>query len=520
MIKTMRQRAVVFFGVAFLLAIFSTAALPQQVFFGNLHSHTSYSDGSGLPEEAYLYARDTAHLDFLAITDHNHKDAEDGASADRRDGVLIAKDHTLYVGPQSAAIIPTATRLNQDGKFIALYGQEFSSISKGNHIDVFEIGDVITAENGKFNDLITWLGSHPDSTGSPAIIQFNHPSLFTNADTEYGADDFGSTANWIATMSKHVKLIEIMNGPAMIKDSGKRPSDIMEKDFLNYLNLGFHLAPTADQDNHYRTWGTASDARTAIIADSLTKANLLDAMRKRHVYATEDPNLRIIYRVNDHLMGDIITEMPAVGSQLTIEFTITDDDEPNASYVVDLFSDTGPGGNVAQVVKTITVHGNTPQDSRVMIDGIPFSGPGQYLFLRIKQIDEDGANDLAWTAPVWFEPDGFTGGASSSSNIRISSLLPNPPGDETQNEEATIVNKGTQPVSMVGWRLRDLSHQEWVLDSLGTLQPGESKTIRRAGQSMAMNNGGDSITLVDSNGIQVQTVTYATVSEGQRVSVP
>ena len=37
----------------------------EKVFFGNLHSHTSFSDGSGLPREAYLHARDLARLDFF-----------------------------------------------------------------------------------------------------------------------------------------------------------------------------------------------------------------------------------------------------------------------------------------------------------------------------------------------------------------------------------------------------------------------------------------------------------------------
>ena len=36
-------------------------ALQQQVFFGNLHSHTSYSDGSGTPEESYTHAEDVVH---------------------------------------------------------------------------------------------------------------------------------------------------------------------------------------------------------------------------------------------------------------------------------------------------------------------------------------------------------------------------------------------------------------------------------------------------------------------------
>jgi len=173
---------------------FLPSAFSQQVFFGNLHSHTSYSDGSGTPDQAYIHARDAARLDFLAITDHNYSDAENGASDDRRDGILIANDFSLYVGPQAEAIIPTANRLSENGKFIAIYGQEFSSISSGNHINVFEIGNVIMVGNGKFQELITMLTTELDSTGNPTIIQFNHPALLDKPAIEYGADDFPTTA--------------------------------------------------------------------------------------------------------------------------------------------------------------------------------------------------------------------------------------------------------------------------------------------------------------------------------------
>ena len=54
------------------LAVRSGAQPQVSVFFGNLHSHTALSDGSGTPAEAYEHARDTAGLDFLAITEHNH----------------------------------------------------------------------------------------------------------------------------------------------------------------------------------------------------------------------------------------------------------------------------------------------------------------------------------------------------------------------------------------------------------------------------------------------------------------
>jgi hypothetical protein len=45
--------------------------LGYDVYYGNLHSHTGYSDGVQTPSDAYFYARYTAPtpLDFLAVTD-------------------------------------------------------------------------------------------------------------------------------------------------------------------------------------------------------------------------------------------------------------------------------------------------------------------------------------------------------------------------------------------------------------------------------------------------------------------
>jgi len=64
-------------GGSTLVALVSSVQVAAQtvptVFFGSLHSHTSLSDGSGTPAEAYAHARDVAGLDFLAITGFCHK---------------------------------------------------------------------------------------------------------------------------------------------------------------------------------------------------------------------------------------------------------------------------------------------------------------------------------------------------------------------------------------------------------------------------------------------------------------
>lgn len=384
-----------------LLAFTSGLIGQERVFFGNLHSHTSYSDGRGTPAQAYKHARDVAKVDFLAITEHNHAQAEQGAG-DRADGILIANDHALYSGTSAKSLISAARAATQDGKFVALYGQEFSSISSGNHVNIFEIPDVITVPNGAYDQLLTLLGTVRDSRGKQPALQFNHPGLNSkNPAKDYGEDDFPTDAEWIAKVGEFAHSIAILNGPHDTKVTGLRPPTPLFTQFLRYLSLGFHLAPTADQDNHERTWGNATVARTGIITTSLTKANILDALEARHVYATEDPNLRLIVKVNGHLMGDRFPA-PSANSALVITYSLMDDDEPDADYTIDVFSGV-IGGAPAAAVDQLEAHGNTPNGT---IDDIHYEGGDQYFFFRITQFNDEGGTDVAWTAPVWLEPGG------------------------------------------------------------------------------------------------------------------
>ena len=430
--------------------LFILAALPWEAdchadddlkaFLGNLHSHTSYSDGSGLPEEAYLHARRSG-LDFLAITEHNH--AIQIKPKDRQ-GVPIGKDHSLYIGPSDASLIPTAKRHNKDGAFVALYGQEFSTISQGNHANVFEVDDVITSDAGHFEMLVNdWLPSHLDSAQLPAIIQFNHPSTkLRHSGIEYGRDDFGSEKNWLAAMGRHARLIEILNGPGLRKDDGQEPEEF-EADFKYYLNLGFHLGPTGDQDNHYKTWGTLTDARTGIIAPELTKARLLEAIRSRHVFATKDKNLRVIVRFvyegmppgrTYFLCGDIIEVPPPAGTALKIIYTIEDDDEPDAEYDIEVLADVIGGGDRATTVAQASCSGNT--EGPQAIEGAEYAGGRQYFYLRINQIDADGNEDRLWTAPIWFDHGHALPTPDEPSDLNAASV-----GAEEQDEAQYVASK-------------------------------------------------------------------------------
>lgn len=114
-------------------------------------------------------------------------------------------------------------------------------------------------------------------------------------------------------------------------------------------------------------------------------------------------------------------------------------------------------------------------------------------------------------------PDPVT---STDSKVKITALLPNPVGDESQLESVTIQNVSDEIVDLTGWRLRDKANTNWSLDSLGSLNPGQEREILRLGQAMALNNGGDTIQLVNADGVVVDEVSYSSTVAGVPLTVP
>lgn len=503
------------------LASLTAAATPtfaqvEDVRFGNLHAHTSYSDGSGTPKDAFSMACAQVGIDFFAITEHNH-DKGDG-KGNRKDGKMIATSPKLYRG-SAKGLVETANRLDKPGKCVTIFGQEFSTISSGNHANVFDVGDVIPVPNGQYDKLAEWLRSNADYGGDAPLMQFNHPATGSKAIKDYGRDDFGgSESGWIQAMAPHVSLIEVFNAPAL-RDGQRQRTEDRSGLYLRYLNLGFHIAPSVGQDNHYRNWGISTDARVAAITPDFTRRGIIKALRARHAYASEDYNLRVVFRAGSALQGDIV-DPPGVGTELPLTVQIVDDDEPGASYRIDVFKDIAGGKPASSPAESFEVTGNQVQP--LALEGIRFEQAGEYVLLRITQIgeedDEHRIDDQVWTAPIWFEPSGLHLHEQALAKVRIVSLLPDPAGDDFINEQITLKNLGNTPVSLTGWQARDLAGNIWTLDAAGHLAPGETRPIVRDGQPMSLNNGGDEIELVAPDGSVAQSVAYSRVDTDEVVT--
>src|SRR6185295_13827164 len=105
-----------------------------QSYYGNLHSHTGYSDGVDQPATAYNFARNLAPtpLDFLAVTDHNHASA----------------------GPMTPALyqqgLAAAAQATETGAFVAIYGQEWGLADNG-HVNIFESPVLFGWDAGRYD---------------------------------------------------------------------------------------------------------------------------------------------------------------------------------------------------------------------------------------------------------------------------------------------------------------------------------------------------------------------------------
>ena len=141
----------------------------------------------------------------------------------------------------------------------------------------------------------------------------------------------------------------LRNAPALKNGTGFR-AEAKEGYYLDYLNLGFHVSPSVGHDNHWRNWGISTDARIGVIANALTRPDILSALKARHTFASDDKNIEVIFRSGESLGGDVV-QAPQPGTTLPLSVEIRDPDEPNARYRLDVLSDL-PGGDRARRLVT------------------------------------------------------------------------------------------------------------------------------------------------------------------------
>lgn len=466
------------------------------VLFGNLHAHSKLSkdvkdqSDAMLPIRAFEYA-DEKGLDFLAISDH-HK-ADDSPQGPK----------PLRIKPQDYQTLLFDAAMNYNanhvGEFVAIPAIEWGNIATGNHINLIG-ADALPPDSIKdvqYEKIYTWAKDHCQ------FVQFNHPYSWAAkgskrnkkvgnfGEARYDTDPDNASKKFVSGADAVVKTCSIICtvagghiGGKFHDSDEKTHRDVHTKAFRHYkkfLNKGFHLAPSANQDTHGPNWGTVTAARTAVWADDFTYKGLMAGFKKCRTYATEDDELAVVFQVRangrDYWMGETVPlraeEVEVVAIIKVWQTTGSDSDSTDEGpYTVSIFSDAdGFGGREASIWTTVNdLKGG--REHRIPLEVVA----GEYIFVEVTEQkgkdnekgdgdDEfnnntgtegaddkrDDMNDSAWTAPVWFDQiagQGFVWSKRSRSKVYHDS-------DCWSAKRIGSANRRSGPKPPEGWKKHD-----------------------------------------------------------------
>ena len=362
---------------------FTVGQAQYQLYFGQLHSHTQYSDGAGSLDAALDYVKnlpESANVQFVAFTDHSNYFDTTGAA--NPEGALydmsLATPYSQETWNSYRSAVAAFNEANA-GSLVALAGFEMTWSGGPGHINTFNTPGIVSRNNTTLNNKTDYAGMRAyyallsQQEGADSLSQFNHPG------NTFGT--FGDFAFWDPVIDSRMYMVEAGNGEGQIGAGGYYPS---YEYYTMALDKGWHLAPTNNQDNHKGRWGNANDARDVILTDDFSEEGIYDALRAMRMYATEDKNLEIGYTVNGMLLGSSLTEVP---EKLNIHVTVNDPDASDSISKVEVIVNSG---------KTAY----TWDDPAVLATGdlsVTLDPDYSYYYIRVTQ----GDGDLAVTAPVW-----------------------------------------------------------------------------------------------------------------------
>ena len=363
---------------------FTVGATKYQHYFGQLHSHTQYSDGAGPLTDALRYVENlpaSANVQFVAFTDHSNY--FDSSSSPNEEAALynasLVKDSDASHSWKTYK--DTIAKFNEDnaGSMVAIGGFEMTWSGGPGHINTFNTPGVVSRNNKTLNNKTDDAGMKAyyallsQAEGANSISQFNHPG------TTFG--NFKDFNYWDPVIDSRMYMVEVGNGEGAIGAGGYYPS---YEQYIMALDKGWHLAPTNNQDNHKGKWGNANDARDVILTDDFSEQGIYEAIRALRMYATEDKNLELTYTVNGLMMGSSITEIP---DKLHIEVTVNDPDASDSIAKVEVVANSG---------KVAYTWDNAAQLRSGKLSAT-LDPSYSYYFIRVTQKD----GDLAVTSPVW-----------------------------------------------------------------------------------------------------------------------
>jgi predicted metal-dependent phosphoesterase TrpH len=343
----MKHRTIAIFIIVFSLGINEGFSQAQSIggfnaYFGTLHNHSSASDGMGTPREAYYYASSFSGMDFFGLADH----------AQWVDSLEWKETKEM------------ADKFNKDGVFTTFRGFEWSH--EFQHVAVINTEEYCTckkAPEDTFTGFLNWVRVHD------CVAFFNHPGREDVMHTEFN--------HFMDEPSDHFVGIELWNGrndfSRYYYNDGYFPNDGNKSYYDEANSRGWTLGAAGSEDNHRGDHGNYTQKRLAILADTLTRSALYEALKIRRFYSTLDKSLALSFKIDGNEMGSVIDSG-------TYDFQVAAKDRENEIFTQVQIYKNGSLLKQWQIIET-----------EVNILDTFDTSPGDYFYTKITQQDGNEA---------------------------------------------------------------------------------------------------------------------------------
>ncbi len=365
------------------------------LYWGMIHGHTELSDGAGTVDHYFRYMRDTCHLDFGALGDH---------------------DHTFETTEEMWRLAQQATaRYHEPGHFVTFLGYEWAKWRQNGDGDrnVYYLQDwrpMYRSDNDNYPNPPALFQAIKDET---AMVIPHHPA------------ERGNHCDWKDHDPDKERLVEIYSvwgnsersvhdgNPYPVRpfpqregaplDAGEVPAGFVQR----ALELGWRVGFTAGGDNHS---GHPGDERgglspwqykaglLGVYAAEKTRQAIWEGLWNRRCYATTGARIVVAFTVAGAPMGSelFLADRPELAQSRTIAAAVNGT-APIAKIEVvrnnrDVYVHEGGGPDLSFEWRDME-----PFAEIALPPGPHAQTPFCFYYLRVTQ--EDG--EMAWASPVW-----------------------------------------------------------------------------------------------------------------------
>ncbi|MDW7658782.1 MAG: CehA/McbA family metallohydrolase [Bacillota bacterium] len=365
---------------AFSNPVLVTADCPQrQIFWGDPHWQSFFTDGIRCPEELYAFARDEAFLDFGALSDHTE------GLTDR----------------QWQYFTDVTNDYNASGSFATLVGQEWTSMKWG-HRNIYYRGDSGPILRSDDPDQDTLQKIWSQLIGHEAIaIPHHSANVAMGVDWQNGWNPDLEPAVEIHSVWGSSEYPGLEGNPQPIKVSGgEKPGQHVIDALKRGYRFGFvgggdiHDGRPGDdlhssQESPAEYFKLSAQGFTAAITSRLDRESIYDAIKARATYATTRCRIYLDVSLAGTSMGQVVKLSDLQGRTDKVELALTCAAPETIDRAVLI-----QNGREALEIK--------PGSQSMLIQEqrqIDCPQAGDFLYFRI--ITENG--NMAWSSPIWID---------------------------------------------------------------------------------------------------------------------